>query len=259
MSNDTNIIEKKVDKAKRKVKIRKDVKVLIISLLVIIVICIATFVTYKQYQELNEFDIKNYELYQYFGGQKFEYTGELTLKRNGDITELKYRDIKIEVDSTPIYFSKIENDMLLPTNMALLIPRMMTKNYKLPYFSRITMEETETDSNAFLVNENDKTYLEKSFLYDGADLYVFLYETTIKIDNKTIKLSPLSYISVIYEGEINYYDKKNDKFVTIDTSKDDVIATLDSYKINLSTDMIMYETSNKLLIKNVDNLKTFTK
>lgn len=121
------------------------------------------------------------------------------------------------------------------------------------------MEETETDSNAFLVNENDKTYLEKSFLYDGADLYVFLYETTIKIDNKTIKLSPLSYISVIYEGEINYYDKKNDKFVTIDTSKDDVIATLDSYKINLSTDMIMYETSNKLLIKNVDNLKTFTK
>lgn len=259
MSNDTNVIEKKVDKAKRKVKMRKDVKILIISLLVIIVICIATFITYKQYQDLNEYDIKNYELYQYFGGQKFEYTGELTLKRNGEITELKYQDIEIEVDSTPIYFSKVKNDMLLPTNMALLIPRLMTKNYKLPYFSRITIEETENDYNAFLVNEEDKTYLEKSFLYDGADLYVFLYETTIKIDNKTIVLSPLSYINVVYEGEINYYDKKNDKYVTIESSKDDVIATLDSYKINLSTDMILYETSNKLLIKNVTNLKTFSK
>ena len=59
MSNDTNVIEKKVDKAKRKVKMRKDVKILIISLLVIIVICIATFITYKQYQDLNEYDIFN--------------------------------------------------------------------------------------------------------------------------------------------------------------------------------------------------------
>ena len=38
----------------------------------------------------------------------------------------------------------------------------------------------------------------------------------------------------------------------------DVIATIDSYKVNLSTDMILYEQSNKLLIKNVTNLKTYS-
>lgn len=248
----------KVEKAKKKIKIRKDVKILIISLVVIIAICIAAFITYDQYQELNEYEIKNYELYQYFAGIKHEYEGELTFKRNGEITELKYKDITIDVDSTPIYFKKVKNDLLLPTNMAILIPRLMTKNYKLPYFSRITIEENENDTNAFLVKDTDKVYLDKSFLYDGADLYVFLYETTVKIGKKTITLSPLSYINVVYEGEITYYDKQKDKYEIIETHTGDVIATIDSYKVNLSTDMILYEQSNKLLIKNVTNLKTYS-
>ena len=40
-------------------------------------------------------------------------------------------------------------------------------------------------------------------------IYVFLCETSITIDGEVIELSPLSYISVNYQGEIYYYNKKN--------------------------------------------------
>ena len=250
--------EIKTKKIKNQLKMKKSARNIIIALIAIILIVIVVLITRNKYEEMTEYTIKNYELYQYFGGIKFEYTGELSLKNNGEITELKYKDIEIETDSTPIYFSQKDNEMLLPKSMGLYIPHKIEKNYKVPYFSRILVEETQTDFNAFLVREPKNLFLDKSFLYDGKDMYVFLYETKIHLNNQTIDLSPLSYITVVYGSEVTYYNKKLDKFKIIDNVKGDVVAELNGYKINLSTDMIMYENNNKLLIKNVDNLKTFT-
>ena len=250
--------EKKITKkAKKNIKFKKNSKILFISLLVIVVVSIVGVVIYNHYKKLNEITIKDYELYQYFAGLKYEYTGELSLKRNGEITKLKYKDIEIDVDSTPIYFKNIDNEMLLPTNMGFYILRLTNKNYKLPYFSRIYVEEGQEDSSSFLIENEEKIYLEKSLLFDGENLYVFLYDTTVIIEGEEIKLAPLSYITVNYQDEISYYDKKNDKYVIIPSHTDDVIAIIDGYKVNLSTDSIMYDNNGKLLIKNVDNLKTF--
>ena len=250
-------ITKKYKWARKKIKLKQNSKILLISLIVILVVSIVGFIIYKHYENLNEVTIKDFELYQYFAGQKYEYTGELSLKRNGEITKLKYKDIEIDVDSTPIYFKNIDNEMLLPTNMGFYILRVRNKNYKLPYFSRISVEETQTDSNSFLMVDDEKVYLEKSILFDGENLYAFLYNTTVIIDGEEIELTPLSYITVNYQDEISYYDKKNDKYVIIPTHKDDVIAIIDGFKVNLSTDSIMYENNAKLLIRNVDNLTSY--
>ena len=253
-------LKKKVNKAnstKKKIKLKKNSKIILISVIVIVVVSIVGFIIYKHYEGLNKVTIKDYELYQYFAGQKYEYTGELSLKRNGEITKLKYKDIELDIDSTPIYFKNKDNEMLLPTNMGFYILRIRNKNYKLPYFSRIYVDESKNDSSSFLMVDDEKVYLEKSILFDGNNLYVFLYDTTIVIDGKEIKLSPLSYISVTYQDEIYYYDKKNDEYVIIPSHVEDVIATIDGFKVNLSTDTIMYDNNAKLLIKNIDNLNSF--
>ena len=143
--------------------------------------------------------------------------------------------------------------------MAFYIPRKEHSAYRLPYFSRVSVEKGEQFTSAYLQTSEKEIYLEESFLYDGGNLYVFLYKTDVEIDGKTVTLSPLSYISVTYQGEIYYYDKENDKYVIIDKHKKDVIATLGTYKINLSTDMILYSNNNnKLLIKNSGNLPVYS-
>lgn len=252
-------ITKKYNRAKNKIKLKKHSKIILISVFVIIIIVVVGLVVYKRYQELNKITIKDYELYQYFAGRKFEYTGELSLKRNGEITKLKYKDIEIDVDSTPIYFKNIDNEMLLPTNMGFYILRISNKSYKLPYFSRIYVDDSGEDASSFLKFNDEKVYLEKSFLFDGNNLYAFLYNTTITIDDKVIKLSPLSYIEVNYQDEIVYYDKKNDKYEIISDHEKDVIAEIDGYKINLSTDSIMYEKNAKLIIGDINELPTYSK
>lgn len=246
-------IKKKKDKEHKK----KGKTILIMSIIVIILIVVAGFIIYRHYKNLNKLTVEDYELYQYFAGQRYDYKGEISITRNGEITTLKYKDIEIEADSTPIYFSNIDNEMLLPANMGLLIPRLINKNYKLPYFTRIAVEELTDETQAFLVYNDKKEYIERSFLYDGNNLYVFIYETKVVIDGEEITLSPLSYITVNYQSDIYYYNKKTDEYRIIETHTDDVIATFEGYKINLSTDMIMYDNNSKLLIKNVGDLETY--
>jgi len=247
----------KEKKQKRKIKLKKNIKIILISVLALVAILVSSMITYDRYEELNEYEIENYELYQYFAGIKYEYTGEIKLKRNGEITELKHKGIVVEIDSTPIYFKQIDNQILLPKNMSFYMPRLENYTYRMPYFSRIFIDKSGDQTSAYLQGKKKDLFLEESFLYDGGNLYVFLYKTDIEVDGKKITLSPLSYISVTYRGEIYYYDKASDKYVTIEKHKKDVIATMGLYKINLSTDMILYEKNNKLLIKNPENLQVY--
>ncbi len=249
--------ELKTKQIRKQLKMKKSIPILLFSLLAISIMMIIFFVTYDRYDELTELKIENYELYQYFGGIKFEYTGELSFKSTGEIVNLKYKDIEIEVDSTPIYFTNVDNEMIIPLTMGYYIPRLANKNYKLPGFTKIGV--TPETYSAYLINEDGNTELENSFLYDGMDLYVFLFETELIINGQKVVLSPLSYVSVVYGGDVIYYDKATDTYKEIPEVKSDVVASMGLQKLNLSTDMIMYSNSNKLLIKNVKSAPTFNK
>lgn len=249
--------EIKTKKIRKKLKMKKSVPILLFSLLAIVIMVVIFYVTYDRYDDLTELKIENYELYQYFGGVKFEYTGELSFKSNGELVNLKYKDIEIEVDSTPIYFMNVENEMIIPLTMGYYIPRLANKNYKLPGFTKIGVNPEKY--SAYLINDSGNVELETSFLYDGVDLYVFLFETEIMINGQKIVLSPLSYVQVVYGGDVIYYDKAKDKYTEILEVKTDVVADMGLQKLNLSTDMIMYQNSNKLLIKNVKSAPTFSK
>ena len=123
---------------------------------------------------------------------------------------------------------------------------------KIKLFSKLT-HDTDTDAS-FYFDKDDKIFLEESFLYDGQDLYLFLYKTSILVGEKTYELSPLSYAIVDYHDQVEIYDKASDKYEIIDNCTFDVIATLGEHKINLSTDMV---NDNRLLLKSFNDLPTY--
>ena len=88
-------------------------------------------------------------------------------------------------------------------------------------------------------------------------MYLFLTNVTLTANENKYELSPLSYAIVNYMGEVEIYDKLNDKYHVIDLCEKDVVANMKDFVINLSTDMISYKENSRLLIKSVDNLNEY--
>ena len=256
MNND-DVYKKGIKRAKKKTKFIRKMQVLLMSLILITSISIAFILVKKYYNNLNSITYENYDLYQYFSGAKVVYKGKATIRHDNKITDVVSEGKKVDAGDIPIYFQYSYNEVLLPTNMELIFPNLKNKNYKINYFSKIMYDINDDVENAFLVKNDKNIFLGQSFLFNGEDLYFFPYSTSVVIDGITYNLSPLSYIIVNYKNMIEIYDKTNDKYTIIDSHNDDVIATLGQYKINLSTDMIMYNDENRLLIKNVDKLSTY--
>lgn len=242
---------------KKKRKNMKTKKIIFISLLILISITAIFIIISNYYKKINSIRYDKYEFYQYFSGAKVNYEGVLAIEYNNNVTKIESKDKKINTGFIPIYFQKVDNEVILPVTMELVIPKLRNKSYKVKYLTKLINESIDSEEMIFIESNNKKVYLEQSFLYNGEDLYFFPYSTTVIIENKEYKLSPLSYIIVNYKGLIEIYNKNEDKYIMIDEHEDDVIAIIGNFKVNLSTDMIMYENENKLLIKNVDKLPLF--
>ena len=237
---------------------RENKKILFIGLISVIcaiILIVALFLVFGHLNKMNEYTHnEEYPLYQYFAGQKNTYTGKVTISKNKDITEIKNDDGVVGIEDAPIYFQKNDDEVLVSKNMLLVFPRINNKNYKIKLFTKLTYDK-DSDSS-FYYNGKEKIFLEESFLYDGHDLYLFLYKTTVQVGEKTYELSPLSYAIVDYHDEVQIYDKEKDKYEIIENCDFDIIATLGEHKINLSTDMV---DNNRLLIKSIDNLPLYKK
>ena len=234
----------------------KKTRILIFTILLLFLVLIAAFVMFSFYRKQNVYKFDSYKLYQYFTGIKVEYDGKVTITSDGDIVKISNNEGVENVEGLPIYFQE-ENQVFFAKNMHLVIPRIQTKSYRINYFSKISVDIDEVQNIANLNYKNKNIYLEESFIYDGDNLYLFPYGTTVNIDGKDYKLSPLSYIIVNYKDQIEFYDKESDKYTIIETHDKDVIANVATFNINLSTDTILYNSGNRLLIKSVDNMPLY--
>ena len=231
----------------------KNLRIIIISTAAFIILLLSIIMIFIFYKKQKTYTFENYKLYQYFSGVKVEYEGKVSITNDGEEAKITTKDGVENIEDAPIYFKDEENLVFFAKNIQLIIPRIKTTSYKINHFSKIKIE----DDIAYLNYKNKDIYLEHSFLYDGNNLYFFIYETKVNIDGKEYILSPLSYIIVNYKSEIEIYDKKEDKYTIIDEHQKDVIAYLDSYKINLSTDTLTYDSGDRLLIKSPDNLPLY--
>lgn len=232
---------------------KKILTILLISIIGIIILVVALFLVFGSLNKMTEYTSnEEYPLYQYFAAQKNIYTGKVTISKDNGITQIENDDGVVGIEDAPIYFQKVDNEVLVSKPMLLVFPRINNKNYKIKLFTKLT-HDSETDAS-FYFDKDDKIFLEESFLYDGQDLYLFLYKTSVQVGEKTYELSPLSYVIVDYHDQVEIYDKLSDKYEIIEDCNFDIIATLGSHKINLSTDMV---NDNRLLLKSFNNLPLY--
>ena len=218
---------------------------LVAIILLISMIIVASFFVKRTNQTIFE----SYTFYQYFGGEKYEYEGSIELTRNNDITQIKFNDIKIDLDSTPIYYSA-EEKVLFPENMAIVYPTDNGAMYKINRFSTIKRE----DNSVFFEKENQTKKLVNAFLFDGNDLYFFLEPTVINVEGQEYEVSSLSYAKVTYNGNVEIYNKEKDEYTILEGNFKTVTAKTENYTMNLSVDSIQNGESEQLLIRKITNL-----
>lgn len=252
MSN--NFYDDDIVLIKKKRYTKKSFVILLISVIVVFSVILAFFVIRHFYNSKNEISFDNYDVYQYFSSIKYQYNGILKYE-NGHLINVDDSGGKVDVGNYPIYFQNIENECILPGNMGLFFLNDKGKNYRVNYFSKLISEMS--DNEMAFVSYDKKYYIDNAFLYDGSDLYVFPYSVKLIVDGKEYILSPLSYVIVNYKDSVEIYDRKTDKYTIIDESNDDVIAYMNDFKINLSSDMIMYENDDRLLIKSISKLNVY--
>jgi len=227
---------------------------LIIPIVLMIVIFIAFLIYYKVMISNNYTKDETIKAYQYFYGKKYEYDLVISKNRKDIIVGINPKDIKVNYDSTPIYYQ--EKDIIIfPEDMSVVMPTLSCAEYLSKGYSYITYEKGIYN----LTTDKYDKRLNHYFLYDGKDLYFFIEPVTLTINNEKIELSSLSYVIAKYNKSITYYDKKTDTFKIIETDDDNSTIENDYYSINISKDSLTYQGTNIILTSAIENLNTIDK
>lgn len=229
--------------------IKNNFKLIVPVLLIIVAILIIVILNFMK-QNINEYKIEKAKTYIYFGQEKFEFDTELTLNAESGITKIKLNDQDVDLNSQPIYYTGLDK-IILPQQMSVVYPST-GQSYKIPRFTNI-----EIKNNTNYTDASDKP-LDNAFIYDGNDLYLFLDDCKLILGDTQVDLSPLSYVSYNYNGELYIYNHRDDQMHYLQNVTDDVFVETNKYKINLSIDSITANNKEKLLIKNfsyLDKLK----
>lgn len=225
------------------------IKILCVLLIVGIIVLVSKYVT-----NLNTSKLENHKFYQYFGGRKVEYSGNLEIsKKNNGITKLQVENINLELDSTPVYYLDAENKILLPEDMAVIFPNKNGTMQRVTHFSTLQLK----NNICYLQYEQKEKQLKNAFLFDGNDLYIFIEPITLKVGEQAYQLSAFSYVIVDYRQTVEIYQKQEDTYQIIEYNQGDVKAISTNYEINLSIDSLKYEGKEQLLLKKIEILNSF--
>lgn len=224
---------------------------IIIPIALILVLFIAFLVYYKVSVLDNYKKDVEYSFYQYFYNKKYEYTGTVSTNRRDVIVDFKTSDYDIKFDSTPIYYAT-QNKVIFPKDMSVVMPTLNCSEYLTKGYSYLTVNK----DNYTLTTNKYSSKLGHYFLYDGGDLYFFIDEVKLILDDNEVTLSPLSYVVAKYNNYIAYYDKKSDTYKTIEIKGDQAIIENNYYKIYIGLDQIDYYGTDVILTSKISELNT---
>jgi len=227
---------------------------LIIPITLMVVLFIA-FLVYYQISINNKYRIDTTEkVYQYFYDKKYEYKAVVSKNKKEVIVDFKPQDIKINIDSTPVYYQE-KDSVIFPKDMSVVMPTLSCAEYLSKGYSYITFENKVYN----LTTDKYQDKLNHYFLYDSKDLYFFIESVTLTINKEEIKLSPFSYVIARYKDYIAYYDKESDTYKTIDTTDGNTKIENEYYTIYIEKDTIDYFGTDVLLTSSIEDLNTIDK
>lgn len=227
----------------------KIIKFLFIVIMIGVIVAVGYYVS-----RLSMTSLESHEFYQYVLGRKIEYTGELEIsKGSNSVSSMNLgNNTSVELDSTPLYYKNEDNKMLLPKDMAVVLPLEQNAMKKV---NRLSTVEIGKDNYIRIKYENEEFLEKNGFLFDGNDLYIFLDWTEITIGEQTYNLAPMSYAIVHYRQSVEIYQKQDDKYHMLEEVKDgNITAKHELFEINLSTDAFKCDTKEQLILKKIDVL-----
>ena len=209
--------------------LKKRYKILI-PVMVIFVLLISMYFLYKEYRYDYYRNKETVSVYQYFGGNIYEYDAIITYNLKKVIVDVTSTKTQINYDSTPIYF-KDKDKVIFPKEMTIAFPLRAGSQYKLYNFS--VYEQINNEN--FITTGADKDKYEKFFLFDGKGTYFFPEPVTLKINGtEYTNLGRMTYIKIVGGNTMTYYDKENDKTEFLEVVGKKITVSSENINVDLS-------------------------
>lgn len=224
----------------------------LIPVFLLIVLLIALLLYSKEYKSNRYAEVNEVDVYQYFSGIKMEYTASVGRNKKNVILDFQNSEYDVSFDSTPVYIVANEN-VIFPKEMSAIFP-LKNKQYYVNSLAEVYKENSLYYLNVRNLNDNYNNL----FFYDGANLYFFIDNVTLEVGNRTVELSPLSYVSCSYRNFVEYYDYANDTYESIDIDNERVIVSNNYMTIDVTGDKVIYSEGFMLLTKDFSLLPKIT-
>lgn len=231
-------------------KNKKMITSIVIGIVVLIIIATVVISILLARKDLNTFSVKKENMYVYFGSERFDVKGNITLNHDGDVTDIKIDGKKTTLYGEPLYYAK-GNKLILPVNYNFVFYKTGVQK-KVPFFTKLEKKY----GDYYLDNKDLKYKVNNGFLFDGSDYYIFLSNVKVSFGGKNIDISPMSFVNYVYDTkDLFIYNYKTGKMSSYQNVNGDVLVNNNEFKVNLSSDIIIINNKEKLLMKNFDYLK----
>lgn len=224
------------------------VLVLIIGLATVLVL-IFWFITKD-----NQYKIEGTAV-QYYAGQAYLIEDGAALIRGLDETTLTDSTGTSSMSSIVIYQDE-ENKIILTQDMIYYDPRNNLFG-KIDALTEIVYSSTGTVA----ISGNKEYQLNKGFLYDGDDYYIFLEDVVVNFNGYKVELTPFSYIEAIFQTHVMVFDYDT-QYTMFETPETEVTVTAANgdYTLSLINDaMVNYNDEKTLLFTSPDLLDSLMK
>ncbi len=226
----------------------KKVSPAVLAVIILLLILICSFILFFEINDYSSVKSETHQFYYYFTTNRIDFEGNVTVNVNETI--LSIQNDSVALDSTPIYYNDYDGLLVMPNNMEIVFPYRKNPMYKVGKFSKLYSKK----NYLYINSEAGIGRLYDCFFYDGKDLYVFIENTTVVINEQKYELSPMSFIEVT-NNYIKMYNYKTEEYIFLDSYTGKVEAYTEEYVINLYNDTFTYGTSFYMLIKNIDGLE----
>lgn len=229
-----------------KIKDRKvSISILVGIILVLILIC--AFVLFFEVNGYRRVKSELHQFYYYFTATRIDFEGNVVLDKSDKVLSLQNNNITI--NSSPIYYKEYKDEVLLPENMEIVYPYKNNPMYKVGKFSKVYLNK----NYLYINSEAGIGRLYDCFFYDGEDLYFFVEDTSLIINDERYELSPFSFVEVT-KTYIRIYNYETEEYIFLDSYSGSVGAYTEEYAVNLIEDSLTYKSKFYMLIKSVDAL-----
>ena len=154
-----------------------------------------------------------------------------------------------------VVYYKDKEEVLFPKEMIVAMPLREGSQYRTYKYASYIND----DSIHSIKNGSDTGVYDYFFMYDGEELFFFPTEVTLSIDSKEYRtLSGASYVSVVGNNTLVYYDYKSEESEVIEIEGKLVEVTSEYIKVNL-TERYFMSFNDRVLLSRPYNLPVLYK